>query len=290
MTDTLVEPLPQQRPLAHYTQLETDLFCEHCGYNLHGQPVKRDERLGILICRCPECGRFHPAGHRTTATSVWLSRAAAMLLGLWVLIVLGVAGLATFMFGMFQFIPIEVLSYTVTVTVADGREVEHKQLSTNTWGPVYKGTDEPVVGAITHKAKIRAWPRSTHDWWEFYGTIHAINVGLGLATGILLVVFLWHWPRRRYAYALLLPLIALAFVICTLYLWDYYDWIRAWGVQQSLYYATVQCVALLVGLWVGRPLARGLVRAFVPPRPRQHLNFLWKVDGKTPPAVTMRTT
>src|SRR4029079_18116386 len=107
MTDLLTEPLPPlppQRPLARYTQLECDLFCENCGYNLHGQPVNRDERLGILLCRCPECGRFHPAGHRTTATSVWLSRLAAAFLALWVLIVVGVFVLAAIAFGAIPFV------------------------------------------------------------------------------------------------------------------------------------------------------------------------------------------
>jgi len=48
LADTLPPPLRHQR----FPQLETDLFCQTCGYNLHGQPVSRDERLGILICRC----------------------------------------------------------------------------------------------------------------------------------------------------------------------------------------------------------------------------------------------
>jgi len=36
--------------------VQTDTFCEGCGYNLHTQAVVREARLGILICRCPECG------------------------------------------------------------------------------------------------------------------------------------------------------------------------------------------------------------------------------------------
>ena len=88
MSDLVAEPLPPPQPHERHAQLETDLFCEQCGYNLHGQIVTRDPRLGFMVCRCPECGRFHPAGHRTTAASLWRSRLAAGLLLLWILIVL----------------------------------------------------------------------------------------------------------------------------------------------------------------------------------------------------------
>ncbi|MDB5300946.1 MAG: hypothetical protein JWO87_2609, partial [Phycisphaerales bacterium] len=44
------------------SNIHTDTFCESCGYNLHTQAVVRDERLGLLICRCPECGRWAAAG------------------------------------------------------------------------------------------------------------------------------------------------------------------------------------------------------------------------------------
>src|SRR5580700_5130530 len=75
-------------PMARHGQLEVDAFCAGCGYNLHGQVVSLDERLGFPICRCPECGRYHPAGAGVTANSVWLRRYAAVLLVCWVIFVL----------------------------------------------------------------------------------------------------------------------------------------------------------------------------------------------------------
>ncbi len=59
--------------------IQTDTFCDHCHYNLHGRPVTRDERLGILIMQCPECGAFLPAGHTTTASKPWLNRLTTLL-------------------------------------------------------------------------------------------------------------------------------------------------------------------------------------------------------------------
>src|SRR5438093_4740973 len=88
MTDTLTDPLPPLKPQEKHARLEVDVFCVECGYNLHSQTVVRDERLGIFVCRCPECGRFHPAGVGVTATTTWAARLATMLLAFWVLIVL----------------------------------------------------------------------------------------------------------------------------------------------------------------------------------------------------------
>src|SRR3954464_13465182 len=88
MSDTITDPLPKLPPVRQHMRLEVDTFCVECGYNLHGQTVNRDERLGIFVCRCPECGRFHPAGVGVTATNVWLRRLATVLLAFWVLVVL----------------------------------------------------------------------------------------------------------------------------------------------------------------------------------------------------------
>src|SRR6185503_7723206 len=88
MTDTFTDPLPPLKPAEKYSRLETDTFCLECGYNLHSQAVVRDERLGIFVCRCPECGRYHPAGIGVTATRTWLNRFATLLLFFWILIIL----------------------------------------------------------------------------------------------------------------------------------------------------------------------------------------------------------
>jgi len=295
MTDVLTEPLPPQRPLGRFTQLETDLFCEHCGYNLHGQPVNRDERLGILICRCPECGRFHPAGHRTTATSVWLSRFAAAFLGVWTLIVIAVVILATILFGAITFVHFDEFTEGVQVAGPNQREVEYKQQTTgNTsqWGPVFKDTGEAAAEPIEYRMKLRTFEprkgRSRYDTIEALVLFHLFSAALGFATGVLAVVFLWHWQRRRYVYVMLLPYAAGLFVIGCVLIYDYYEWIQRWGIERALYYATVQAAAVLLGVLAGRPIARVVVRMFIPPRPRQHLNFLWQVDGKIPPAATVK--
>ena len=64
-------------------QIEVDAFCGGCHYNLHGQPVTVDERLGLPVCRCPECGRWAAAGVATGAGSVWVRRLGTVLLFNW---------------------------------------------------------------------------------------------------------------------------------------------------------------------------------------------------------------
>ncbi len=83
------EALPPMSETAQYGVLETDHFCD-CGYNLHGQRVEQDERLGFTVVRCTECGRWHPAGHGSSSTRVWLRRLATLLLTLWIFVLLGV--------------------------------------------------------------------------------------------------------------------------------------------------------------------------------------------------------
>ena len=65
--------------------MELDRFCEHCAYNLRTLPIFRDERTGIPIVRCTECGKFQSANDTATALRPWAHRLTSMLIGLWVL-------------------------------------------------------------------------------------------------------------------------------------------------------------------------------------------------------------
>jgi hypothetical protein len=52
--------------------IEVDFFCPNCQLNLFGQPVCRDQRLEILVSKCPGCSRFIAAGKASTAGNRWL--------------------------------------------------------------------------------------------------------------------------------------------------------------------------------------------------------------------------
>lgn len=297
MTDTaLADPIAPLRPPEKSAYLETDTFCVECGYNLHAQPVTRDERLGIFICRCPECGRFHPAGTGVTATSTWLRRFATALLGIWVVIALSAIVTTGICMGALHVAHIESYTYRAVVT-ADGRPAEWKQVKTPGGGTSYqvaaKGTTQP---APTWKTIYTTTPPARDDqnpWmggryqraqrWEEFFVFTGFGAALGLVAGVLTVVFFWHWKKRRYLLTTLLPLSAAAFMIVIYAVNDDFQPVLGYATRVSLGHAAWQAAWMCLGILIGRPVARGILRTIVPPNPRQHFNFLWHADGKKPP-------
>jgi hypothetical protein len=293
MTDTATD-LPPLKNVQKWQQLEVDTFCVECGYNLHAQPVTRDERLGIFVCRCPECGRFHPAGVGVTAARPWMNRLATGLLVFWVLIVLS----AIFWIVMGMGLTGVVHTYDFVnrkMVTADGDAAEYQNITRpgggSGWQVVKKGTTQPVYN-VKMRYTLEDVPDNTpwgfsnrrkyFDWWTFAG-FNLMAAGIGFVTGILAVVFLWHWKRWGYRLALLLPFGVAAFQILLFFINQEHEEILGWAIRVVFGYALLQALFMALGLKVGRPIARGLLRMFVPPRPRQHFAFLWRVDGISPP-------
>jgi len=266
--------------------LEVDAFCAGCHYNLHGQVVTVDDRLGIAVCRCPECGRFHPAGSGVTTNSVWLRRFATLLLFVWVCAALGVtvlgllaaAGVSSGSIG----------PYTDWRTVSlSGKPVVNKLVNgVNIW--VEEGTDTPVNGRLRTIFTMRPFLTLHNADGELdlvAPIVCALSVFLGFLAGTLYVTLLWHWPRIRYFWCLLLPLAPAAFLIFAFGQSSEYEYIRGEVFARIAGQTGLQCVGILLGIVVGRNVSRTLVRMFVPPKARQLLAFLWQVDGKTIPAA-----
>ncbi|MGE5611308.1 MAG: hypothetical protein ACM359_18815 [Bacillota bacterium] len=65
---------------------ELPIFCEHCGYALHGLPPVRCEHCQTLHFRCPECGHTQPINTLRPAVQRMLGRVQAWITGLWVLV------------------------------------------------------------------------------------------------------------------------------------------------------------------------------------------------------------
>lgn len=112
-----------------------------------------------------------------------------------------------------------------------------------------------------------------------------------LCVGIFWTVALLGATRRR---ALLVPcamvLVGTAFAIGLNMDSQYYTW--ASNVARHIYIPMmvpfimgVELVFLVIGVWIGRPFARVVVRMALPPRLRIPLSILWTRDGLTPPRV-----
>ena len=80
-------PKTQAAPIAC---IDLDRFCGDCGYNLRTLPVYRDDRTGIPVVRCTECGRYQSANDASTALRPWLDRLTLFALGTWVLFLVAV--------------------------------------------------------------------------------------------------------------------------------------------------------------------------------------------------------
>lgn len=75
---------------------ELPIFCERCGYSLHGLPQATCEHCTILQFHCPECGHHQPINTLRPAVQNILGRVRAMTLAVVVLLKLVFFGLVLF--------------------------------------------------------------------------------------------------------------------------------------------------------------------------------------------------
>lgn len=89
-------PAPEQSQtaprLAARLGEELPIFCERCGYALHGLPQTRCGQCDILHFSCPECGHHQPINTLRPAFQRMLGRVRALWLVLWVLFKLNFFG------------------------------------------------------------------------------------------------------------------------------------------------------------------------------------------------------
>jgi hypothetical protein len=246
--------------------VQTDTFCEGCGYNLHTQAVVRDERLGILICRCPECGRIAAAGQSTSAARAWLNRLATVLLVWWVLFLLVLFGLCTLFLGM--------LSYGQATQYIEYRQDPPPPGVTNRY--YYGGHYEVRRTSALEPDRIE---RERQERLVFIGVTSALS----LLTGVFFAVLLWHATGWRRIFAMAPPLVGCGFAMV---IWNsdpMMSHVRDFGMRQIGFFLLLEIVGVSIGLFIGRPLGRGALRLLVPPKLRQHASFLWTIDGKRLP-------
>jgi hypothetical protein len=239
-------------------RVEADLFCVGCGYNLHGLDVRRDERLDLPTVRCPECGKFHAAGIASGAGRVWLSRLASFLLLLWIVVIFaGVGLLGLWMFGM-----------DVASVEAFSRYREIKDRT---------GWRYVIIEAGPETFSNLA------EYWFTWSLVLAGSLASGGLMGAFLATFLWHIRRWWWILTGVIP------VVLALLVWIIYclegprvenmTWIAAATLRQGFF----QFAGLVLGLVLGRPVARGILRVLLTRRVLQHVVFLWQVDGRTLP-------
>jgi len=231
----------EQTPIGN---VQVDAFCAHCNYNLFSQVVSRDERLGILVCRCPECGRFSAAGAMSTASQKLNQRLAMGALIFYIGFLLGVFAIAAGFLAGSQATYLED-RFNTDFPTGDRAEIA-------TW-------PELLMGAVA--GSLLGGFLATFCWHWRRGWRY-----LAAVTPWLLAVLVWSvwrssgFPSSSRTHLGRWPLPVLAFVV------------------------GLQTLSILVGELLGRPIARLSLQILLPARLRQYLGFLWFVDGKVPPA------
>ncbi len=255
-----METIPSKtEPVPVVGHVQVDAFCEECGYNLHTQPVTRDARLGILICRCPECGRFTAAANLTPVRQVWLNRLGFGMLVSWVLFLLGLFALLTLFHGLMAtgFVQQAVQFENVAPTSPSG-----------IWRYHYIARPAPAT------------PEEVSQY-RFQKTVTVlVALLLGAVAGGAVSVCMWHVRgfRTLLAFAPALLGVGISFLG-----WSndpsarfVQDIVRG----QSVICLLLETLGVALGLYFGRPFARAALSMLLPPRPRQHLAFLWTTYGK----------
>jgi hypothetical protein len=272
--------IPPPSALQRHATLETDQFCD-CGYNLHGQVVSRDERLDFMVCRCPECARWHPAGEGASARRLWLSRIGVFFLTAWIVFAVGVVATLVFILGALQMAHVEKV-FTWAMFDAQGREMEYDP-EIGDYVMVGTGqTTQPSVG-VTSKRVFRTTLNNRQIREEI--EINIVSTIFALLLGGFLSIAAWHVKRRRYFWVLLLPVVAALFVYYVTLDSARYATERGNILPWLSWFVAMQAFVVWLGTFMGRPVARTAARIFVPPKPRQVLNFLWHADGKSPPPL-----
>lgn len=243
------DPIPQFLSL-----VESDAFCD-CGYNLHGQKIWRDERLSILICRCPECGRHAAAGRFTGIHAAWLHRLSMGLILSWVLFLAGLFIFLTLFCGIW---PNWHISSILEMQPVPGTSANYTQFQYEYSAPIWRG----------------------------YATFVVVMISLSVLTGFLIgaatAVFTWHLKWRAF-WMPALPWLALLVTYLGYNSSPMSDYARSVLLAHVVGYGLLESASVVVGICFGRQIARGLLSMLLPPRVLQHLAFLWYRDGKQPP-------
>lgn len=235
-------------------QIQTDTFCEGCGYNLYTQAVTRDKRLGLLICRCPECGRYAVPGNATDAGRPWLQRLGTVLLVVYILFLLygigfGVAGL-----------------WAVHAAHLDDLE-------------------RPVV--VTRPGNVysyRVSPTFEADWIAM-----ALSAAVGYSLGSFLAIFFCHWKRRIWVAVTIPLLLAIAVhVVWVRTSSGLTTEVERMGRWNSFHHAAVQVGGMCLALLIARPVTRGFLRLMLARPLLPYFSNLWNADDLEPPSPVVK--
>lgn len=283
-----------------------DRLCTRCGYNLTGQPVVREPHYRLLIVRCPECATVASL-QEYPLLGRWVGRWTALLAALWLLLTLALfVASGGIVHLMAQTTGHEASRLHARHLAALQKEHFLTQKANGVTLP--QNVDWIIQSSPFEYVQIEpSWGRkqdfaallAEQGGWIGAADFRALLMWIPLALVAFIIGCVWSVvmlarPRRS------LPLVALAIVaLATVFaalatfvqrqMGAAWSWVpaiqiaqRAIGTPFTFMSLAFALIPLTLGTQAGRPLVRGMVRAFLPPRLRGGLAILWTAEGKTP--------
>ena len=190
MTSTASDIAPVTPPAPKLARLgeELPVFCEQCGYSLHGLPPIRCAHCEILHFRCPECGHHQPINTLRPAAQRILGRVRATCLALWVFFKLNFFGWLLFAWVMMGYVWFEEYSRPFVPALAPAID-DMEMLSGALLAFMFFAVPFATVGRML----LLRWRR---DLWV--GLILALCVAVMILLGAWWRVTEFHDPANRY--------------------------------------------------------------------------------------------
>ncbi len=274
--------------------IRADRACIKCGFNLFGQAVVKEEHYQLPIARCPECGTVAALQSYPTM-SHWVNRFRALIAGVWIIALL------------FAFI-IQILivgSFADSASRAVGDPLAKEIGKAYYQWAEENGTTTSIAGWAATPEAYYQWVSVPSDWVdEHLNEIVAEFGGLwkefdrstfmyvipawivAFLTGVFWSIVLLGASRKR---AAMVPVVASVFIVVLSFFSfspPMFFALQASEIAKELYASLLTPVAvgiqlpmILLGVFLGRKIARGIIILTLPPRSRIPFSIFWTRDG-----------
>lgn len=297
------DPIADQ-PHAPSDQIRADRACAGCGFNLYGQSVSREEHYGLAIARCPECGTVAALQQYPVMTH-WVNRFRLIIGGIYIILLLGMFALSTFAISGFGIAAAEIASEPLADHLALQHTIWEQQVGSQPPG------DAQVPAPINQPLpQYSRWNILTPKWIDeeldeamqqfggIYGNMNAEVYILLVPSAFVSLVFGIFWSvallgsNRSRVLVVPAAIAIIAGVILVGANFDSGNYPSARALAENIYVMRLIPLLLVyefifmgIGVLIGRPIARFVVKLALPPRSRVPFGVLWSRDGLSMPST-----
>jgi hypothetical protein len=307
-------PTPNAAIEARVGEVRGDRLCLRCGFNLHAQIILREPHYGLFIVRCPECSSV-TALQEYPVLGRWAKRWGFMLAAAYVLLAVALLLAAGIAAGGFA----AAMSMEHHTSVCNDIATRHRMWFDKTGQLQIAISASPSNANLANVTSnyVQNWgslAAINADWWntkgreevlagrslwilKFSGEVLAGCIAAcaaALAVGAIGAVIM---PGLRRTRLLFVPYAVAAIGGVVVVLIPEAVWFRppAWlpgyvaagtlAPEVMIPYLKFILLAALIvfitlGMFIGRPIARGLIRLLLPPKYAGAFSFLWECDGR----------